>query len=269
MDKKKIAVIGYGALGKILVRGIREKLTDSCVLTGVLEKYLENAAELLSAEGCRCFTSLDEQMEDKPDYVVEIASKEAVREYGCAILKAGTDLIITSVGALADDALYKDLYDTADRCGRKIHVTSGAIGGFDVMQTIRMMGGASASIRNRKAPASLNGAPYLEGRLLPETRKEEVFHGSAREAIAGFPNNVNVAVASAIASVGVDQMDVLIESEPGLTDNIHRVQVENESVTAIVEISSKPDKINPKSSVMTAWSVVALLHNLASPVQLF
>ena len=38
---------------------------------------------------------------------------------------------------------------------------------------------------------------------------------------------------------------------------------------AIIEISSKIDPKNPKSSVTAAWSVAALLKNLASPVQYF
>ena len=85
----------------------------------------------------------------------------------------------------------------------------------------------------------------------------------------GFPKNVNVAVASALASVGVDRMQVTIDSCPGMEDNVHKIVVENHSVTAVVEIASRPDADNPKSSVMTAWSVVALLANLADPVQFF
>lgn len=267
MNKKKVAVIGYGALGRILVDGIREKLDGSCQLTGVLVRHVEQSGK---ANGdLHFYTDIDKLLEEKPDYVVEIASKEAVAEYGCKVLESGAGLIITSVGALAADEQYEKLSETAARCGSKVYVTSGAIGGFDVMQTISMMGNAKASIQNCKAPVSLNGAPYLKGRLLSDTDVELVFHGTAREAIEGFPNNVNVAVASAVASVGVDAMDVIIESRPGLRDNVHRVQVENDSVKATIEISSRPDRNNPKSSVMTAWSVVALLQNLLSPIQLF
>ncbi|MCD7906357.1 MAG: DUF108 domain-containing protein, partial [Clostridium sp.] len=116
---------------------------------------------------------------------------------------------------------------------------------------------------------SLNGAPYLNGRVLSAEEQERIFEGTARDAISGFPKNVNVAVASALASVGVDQMQVTIDSCPGMEDNVHKIVVENDSVKAVVEISSKPDADNPKSSVMTAWSVVALLDNLASPFQFF
>ena len=45
--------------------------------------------------------------------------------------------------------------------------------------------------------------------------------------------------------------------------------MENEKAKAVVEITSKPDPKNPKSSVTAAWSVAALLKNLADPVQYF
>lgn len=265
MEKKNVAVIGYGALGRILVKGILETLSDCCTLTGVLDKYLDYGEEPFK----KAYGSIEELLAEHPDYVVEIASQEAVRDYGSKILRSGSNLIITSVGSLADDQLYHELYETAAQSGTLVHVTSGAVGGFDVMQTIRAMGGARGVIRNQKAPASLNGAPYLNGRLLSETEEELVFQGTAREAIKGFPKNVNVAVASAIASVGVDEMQVVIESKPGLKDNVHTVQIENDTVKATVQIASSPDKDNPKSSVMTAWSVIALLRNLSSPIQLF
>lgn len=268
MTEKCVVVIGYGALGKILVQGIQEKLKGLYRLAGVWEQQPE-AAEAARKTGIKVYASFEELVEERPDYVVEIASKEAVETCGERILANGMDLVVTSVGALADSGLYDRLRLAAEAGGQKVYVTSGAVGGFDVLQTIEAMGGARGRIENFKAPDSLNGAPYLEGRSLSEEVPERVFTGTAREAIKGFPKNVNVAVASAIASVGVDQMEVIIESRPGLADNIHKITVENDSVRAVVEISSKPDESNPKSSVMTAWSVVALLRNLAGAVQLF
>ncbi len=268
MREKRVAVIGYGALGRVLVQGIQEKLEGMYRLTGVWEQ-LPEAAQTAREAGIRVYSTFEELEEERPDYVVEIASKEAVEAYGERVLNQGMNLVATSVGALADSGLYDRLRLAAEGRGRKVYVTSGAVGGFDVLQTIEVMGGARGRIENFKAPCSLNGAPYLEGRSLPEEEPVRVFAGTAREAIKGFPKNVNVAVASALASVGVDQMEVIIESRPGLTDNVHKITVENDSVRAVVEISSKPDESNPKSSVMTAWSVVALLRNLAGAVQMF
>lgn len=269
MREKRVAVIGYGALGKILTEGIREKLEGLYRVSGIWEIRMDLVRREIEGQGFKAYGSFEELLEDAPDYVVEIASAQAVAAYGVRALEAGCDLIVTSVGALADDGLYQLLGDTALRRGRKVHLTSGAVGGFDVLKTIAAMGDARGRIENYKAPASLNGAPHLKGRTLSGQERERIFDGTAREAIAGFPKNVNVAVASALASVGVDRMGVTIDSCPGMEDNVHKIVVENDSVTAVVEIASKPDPVNPKSSVMTAWSVVALLANLASPVQFF
>lgn len=196
---------------------------------------MDRARLEIQSAGFRAYESFEELLEDRPDHVVEIAGGQALRQYGVRVLKQGLKLIAVSVGALADDALYEELKETARQNQTKGYLTSGAVGGFDVLQTIHMMGIARGPIENFKVPHSLNGAPYLKGRLLSEEHAELVYDGTAREAIQGFPQNVNVAIGSALASVGVDQMEVSIESRAGLEDNIHKIMVENDSVKAVVE----------------------------------
>ena len=269
MAQKSVAIIGYGALGKILASALRQTLSEDYRISGIWTHHIERDAEKIRQDGFYAYGSFEELLADGPDYAVEIASVEAVRCYGEALLRADISLIVTSVGALAEEQLRENMIRAARDHGQKIHVTSGAVGGFDVLQTVALMGGASGCIENYKAPEGLRGAPYLDGKSLSASRLETVFRGTAREAISGFPRNVNVAVASALASVGVDEMQVKIDSCPGRQDNMHRIKVENDSVRVTVEVASSPDPENPRSSVMTAWSVVALLRSLESPIQYF
>lgn len=266
---KKIAVIGYGALGKIFVKAALEKLSGSYEIEGVYDIEQEKVKRDLGQRGICAYSSVDELLKGEAEYVVEIASGQAVHEHGVKALNAGKNLIITSVGALADEKLKEDLEMAANENGKKVMVTSGAVGGFDLLRTFELMGNNKAKIENFKAPASLKGAPYFETHPLSETEKELVFSGNAKEAIIGFPKNVNVAVASAIASVGTEKMQVEITSCPGEENNIHKITTENDLGTAVIQITSKPDPQNPKSSIMTAWSIVALLENLAAPIQYF
>ena len=148
-------------------------------------------------------------------------------------------------------------------------VASGAVGGFDLLRTFQLMGNNKAKIENFKAPSSLKGAPYLEKNPLSEEQTQKIFTGNAKKAIEGFPKNVNVAVASAITSVGTEDMQVEITSCPGEKNNIHRITTENNLGKAVIEITSKPDPENPRSSIITAWSIVALLENLAGYIQFF
>ncbi len=268
MKKKKVALIGYGALGRIFSMALTEKLAENYIISGVLEQN-SDFFETINSDGFNIYKDIAELIADKPDYVVEMAGGGAIRALAKRILSSGIKLVIASIGALADDELRNDLIKTASEHETKFYLISGAIGGFDVLQTIQLMGGSKGIIENFKAPVSLNGAPYLNGKLLSEECVTDVFSGNAREAIVGFPNNVNVAVSSALASVGLDNMKVDIQSVPGLEDNVHKVTVSNPLVKAVIEISSSPDRNNPKSSTMTAWSAVALLKNLASPMELF
>ena len=76
-------------------------------------------------------------------------------------------------------------------------------------------------------------------------------------------------VAAALASGTLTDARVQITSDPDSTENIHRISLKNNLMRAELTVAGKPDPANPKSSTSTAWSVVALLKNLASPVQFF
>lgn len=229
------------------------------------------------------FRSVEELLEARPDIVVEAAGGDAARQYAEAVLRAGVSFILLSGGVLADETFATRLRDAAELGGSVLHVASGAIGGFDLMRTLafrerqlalrgqKALPGQelSARVDNYKAPGSLNGAPFLAGQPLPEDSRVEVFAGSARDAIAGFPKNVNVAVAAASASAGMERTVVTITSDPALTENTHRILVQGFGVRADMTFASLPDPENPRSSTMTAWSVLALLDEMSSSVRYF
>ena len=186
MNKKRIALIGYGALSHIFLDVFRQHLTDSCELCGVLTRPTPDESAPFPF-----FEDLGALLSSRPDYVLEFAGGGAVREYGETVLKNGISLIIVSIGALADDELYARLREAAQLGGSRLHLPCGALGGLDVLRTMSLAGVEEISIENRKPPAGLNGAPYLQGRTLPEDCETQVFSGTAREAIAAFPHNVN------------------------------------------------------------------------------
>lgn len=262
--KKRISLIGYGALSKLFLDIFRDKLSDYYVLNGIYTRH--------TPEDCtpyRFYTTMDQLLSDQPDLVIEFAGVQAVREYGEAVLRRGYSLVVVSIGALADDMLYLNLIQAAEEHGGKLHLASGAIGGFDILRTMALAGVDTVEIENNKAPGSLNGAPGLQGQALPLDRPFTAFEGSAREAIIAFPKNVNVAVATALAAADPDQTRVIINSIPGVQSSTHIIRAKNRLATVSLDISSVPDPSNPRSSTITAWSVAALLLNLCSPVQFF
>ena len=144
----------------------------------------EKTEALAEKGGCRPCSTLEELLEDKPDYVAEAASVKAVQDYGMKILSGGADMILLSIGALADETFYRKISECAKENGRKIHIASGAIGGFDVLRTISLMGQAQTSFRTKKGPKSLSGTPLFEESLMTDREEKQVFHGSAKEAIS-------------------------------------------------------------------------------------
>ena len=109
-------------------------------------------------------------------------------------------------------------------------------------------------------------SPFLKGRDLSQNKIEEVFSGTAKEAIEAFPKNINVAVATALATTGVDNTKVTIRSIPGMKSNRHNIKLIGDTVKVVIEIESIPSSVNPKSSTLAAWSVISLLKRIVAPI---
>lgn len=266
---KRVAIIGCGALGTTLMRIISERLSDRYGLCGVMAAHIDRAQETAKRWGCHAYSGAQALIEDRPDIAVELAGVDAVREHAEVILHAGIPLAVASVGALADDALRERLAAAARAGETALYVINGAVGGFDALRTLAMQDGVELTIDNVKAPRSLCGAPYLKGRALSEKSEQLAFDGTAREAIAGFPKNVNVAIGSALAAGTLDGTRVVIRSCPGMADNLHRIKASSPLADVEMSFRSRPDSENPRSSVVTAYSAAALLEQLVSPIRFF
>lgn len=264
--KKKISIIGSGSLGSIVGKAIKSELASDYELLGVLSGNIVNALKLAKDLDCKAYENLQDMIDDRPDYIVEAASPNLIKDIGLEILENSINLIPLSVGAFADKEFYEIMKKAAIENSSRVHIPSGAVGGFDVLRSAMLMGETSVSISTEKSPESLNGAPFLKGRELPGEKEEAVFKGSAKEAIEAFPKNVNVAVATGLATVGVEDTLVKIKSIPGKKSNKHEIELIGENVQVNIIIEARPSKDNPKSSSLAAYSVIRVLKDLASPI---
>ena len=73
---------------------------------------------------------------------------------------------------------------------------------------------------------------------------------------------MNVAIATSLASAGPEKTRSVIESEPGMVGDIQEITVKGEEINATLSVYSR-------TAAIAGWSVVALLQNLASPVEFF
>ena len=259
MKKLKLGIVGCGFLANIIVDAWRKGLLEEFEFSGCLSRNRESAERLANKAGCVACASLDELLAMKPDYVIETASPAALKAIAEPVLSHGANLVVLSIGAFADTNFYDRIRQLAARTGTRVHLASGAIGGFDVLRTAALMSSIEASISTQKGPASLKGTPVFSERLMTDSDPSEVFSGSAKDAIALFPTKVNVAVACALATAGAEQTGVRVHSVPGFKGDDHRIEVAGEEVRVVVDIYSK-------TSAIAGWSVVALLRNLVSPI---
>ena len=138
-------------------------------------------------------------------------------------------VMVLSCGALLDNF---DLVELARRHGGRILVPSGALLGLDAVAAAAEDGISSVHMITRKPPRGLLGAPYLVENAIDIgglTRPKCVFTGTARDAARGFPANVNVAAALALAGIGPDRTTIEIWADPNVTRNTHRIEVEADS----------------------------------------
>lgn len=268
MTTQKVAIIGTGTIGQTIAMELANHLHEDYQLVGMMKRSQTQVESLANRFKTNVVTDLAELLQLKPDFIIEAASVGAVQRYGHTILTKGIHFIPLSIGALADESFYAELQEKAQANQAILYIPSGAIGGFDFMRKMTLADTPKVEINTYKSPNSLADAPFLKGRSLSNQDKEVVFDGSAQEAIKGFPQNINVAVATGLATVGPDQVRTIIHSDPELEANIHEISIENKEGRADIRFAAQPSE-NRRTSSITPWSVISLLKNIADPVRFF
>jgi aspartate dehydrogenase len=187
-------------------------------------------------------------------------------EIATPVLSAGKMLMALSAGQLLK---HPELVALAKEKGGQIIVPTGALIGFDAVSAAAEGEIQSVTMITRKPVKGLMGAPYLVANKISIEGLNEakrVFKGTAREAAAGFPENVNVAAALSLAGIGPDRTTIEIWADPNVTRNMHRVVVEADSARFEMAIENVPSE-NPKTGRITALSVVAALRKMTAPLR--
>lgn len=257
---KRLGILGAGFLGGIVARAWRDGLLPGYELVGITSQSMDKLEALCQEVGGPAFDTLETLLGQGCDVVAECAGVQAVRDGAIPTLEAGADLVVLSIGALADPGFYARVSHRAEELGRKVHLASGAIGGFDVLRTVSLMGAARGSMETHKGPASLKHTPVYSPDM--EGAEKTAFSGTPAQAIELLPTKVNVSVAASLASTGPERMAFAIQSVPGFVGDDHKITVEREGVRAVVDVYSA-------TSAIAGWSVVALLQNIDAPIQFF
>jgi aspartate dehydrogenase len=262
----KLAIAGLGAIGLAVARRVDAGDVPGLELVAASVRDEERARQATASFRAPPRLISLPALAEAADVVVECLPAPHFLEVAEPAIARGRIFMPLSVGALLD---HMQLLNLARKSGARIVVPTGALLGLDAVRATAEGKITSAQIVTRKPPAGLAGAPLLvKRRLSVEGLKEplQVFAGSAREAIVGFPANVNVAVALSLAGIGPDRTRVEVWADPRVTRNTHTVTLRSDSSDLTMTIENIPDPDNPRTGRITALSVLAALRRLTSPL---
>jgi aspartate dehydrogenase len=264
MQQTRVAIAGLGAIGRAVARKLSDGLPGlslACIATGNAAK----AKTWLASQNIDCpLVKLDE-FPDHADLAIECAPAAMLEAICGPMLEAGKQVMVLSCGALLPRP---DLIDLAKQHGGRILVPTGALLGLDAVAAAAEGTIHSVKMTTRKPPNGLAGAPYLVANGISVdglNAAKLVFSGTAREAAAGFPANVNVAAALSLAGIGPDRTMIDIWADPAVERNCHSIEVDSDSARFTLSIENVPSE-NPKTGKNVALSVIAALRKMHSPL---
>ena len=262
----RIAIAGLGAIGRALAQRLAQGAVPGVRLVAVSSKDKDKARQFAESLAHPVAVLGIDALEPEADLVIECAPAAVLGDIVGPFLRAKKQALVLSVGALLTRT---DLIELARQTGGSIIVPTGALIGLDAV--LAAAEGTIHSVRmvTRKPPGGLVGAPHLISNNISIeglTEPKRVFTGTARDAAKGFPANLNVAVALALAGVGPDKTVLEIWADPTVSRNTHTITVDSDSARFTMTIENIPSE-NPKTGRIVAQSVIALLRKMRATLK--
>ena len=140
-----------------------------------------------------------EELIEESDLIIESASKDAVKGIlrNKDLDKEGKKLLIMSTGGIIENL---NSFSKIKNC--EIYAPSGAIAGLDAIKSVSGKI-KSLTLTTIKPIKGVKDAPYIINNNINLDKlknKKTVFEGNLKEAIEGFPQNINVAATLFLAS---------------------------------------------------------------------
>ena len=256
-----VGLIGYGGIAQDVVAALRDA-GDSVKIIGALCRPGRAEKARAALPNIDIVETLAALLARRPNIVAEVAGQQAVAEHGPEVLRRGFDLLVISIGALAEQALLERLKAAAREGNSRILLPAGAIGGIDAIAAMRVAGLNAVRYRSRKPPAAWRGSPAEKVADLDKlTQRTVLYKGTAGEAALLYPQNANVAAAVALAGLGFDATEVELVADPEAPGNVHEIEAEGVAGRFAIQLQGKPSRSNPKTSALAALSVARALLN--------
>lgn len=261
---KRAAIFGMGAIGFSLARDWSSSTSWTLAAVCARTRRMMAIRDQLGLE-IPIFDRIDDMLEVPLDAVIEAAGHEAIRTAGPQILRQGRDLFLLSSGVLADERTYHTFLRAAEEGGARIIIPTGALAGFDGLGALTRAGSTDVLYRSVKPANAWRGTPAESthdlGALAGPT---VIFRGTARDAARLFPKNANLAASVALAGIGFERTKVELVADPAAVGNTAIVEARAPDCTLKVDMSGVAEALNPKSSAIVRFSVLAALERSSS-----
>lgn len=269
---KRVSIIGCGAIGTELAKAIDSQTIPNVILLSVVD-IDAHAVEKLSSplhhsSSIKKFLDLNSFYDSKEflnsDIIIEAASPNALKNMSKSILRTQKDFLLMSVGAFSDIDFFSTVFDIIKSFDCRIHIPSGAIAGIDAIKSVKSQL-SSVTLTTTKNREGLRNAPYFTYRSMSiDDIKDKVllFTGSARDAIANFPNNVNVASILSLVGLGFENTVINIYLDPFISTNKHEIIAKGSFGTIYCLVENIPSPMNPKTSYLAILSAIECLKNI-------
>jgi len=257
----RLGLIGLGAIGGEVLAAVDRGELPGVELAAILVRRSRQSSaptRLLTADA-------DAFFRERFDAVLECAGHQAVRDHGARALAGGSDLLVTSAGALTDDAVLKSLLASAERGGSRLIVPSAGIGALDILAGAAEGGLDEVTVTVRKDPPSWKGT--VAETLCDLDRLEApvtLYDGPVREGARRYPQNVNISAAAALAGIGLDRTRLVIIADPGITTHVVEIAARGRFGSFSFREDVIPTESNPKTGRLVAMAVIKTVRQLSS-----
>ena len=274
-SKKKVGILGFGALGQFLVkkilndRHVAERFELAFIQNRTVDKiynagYDIEPYQILAADFDKAFESYI-NAGHHVDIIIECSHPDVVKNHGIRILSHAS-FYITSLTALADDNLRAALVQKSEDAGNDIIIPTGAGWGFEDIRRLsdrgmlrRMQIAMKFHVDALRVQGSVKEA--LDNYVSSDDVADKVlYEGSLRYLTTMAPNNVNTMCGLALAGrMNFDALSCqLIASKQS---HQHEVKIEVHGPDGFVVRSHR---INPAlaGAVTGSMTFVSLLGTL-------
>lgn len=260
----KVGIIGCGFIGNELAMFLDKNKRFELIGFNDINKDKVNILIDKLKDNKPKFTNIDDLIK-KSDLIIESATKKVIKKIlkNKNLDKKGKKLLIMSTGGLIGNL---SLLNNIKNC--EILLPSGAISGLDAIKSVsgRIK---SLNLTTTKPIKGLENAPYVvkdKINLKNLKAKKVIFESGLKEAINGFPQNINV-VATLFLASKFKNIKVKIVADPNTKFNTHEIEAKGDFGILKTTTINLPSK-NPRTSYLAVLSAIQTIKNIKNNIKI-